>query len=197
MATRKAGDTKDAKLEAVQIVYVALKDLVDDERHQVLSSVLALLKMSPVTGTSQDDIPGVSRTQSGSESTTAAKRRLSLVELVNDRNPKTNVERIALFAYYREHVEGIAQFERDDLRPYFVKARMAPPTNYDRDFVKAIKQGWIHEEGSDSYLTNRGVQAVESGFGSPAKSTGSTPKRAAKRKQGRESKGRKARGRRS
>ena len=43
-------------------------------------------------------------------------------------------------------------------------ARQEPPSNYGRDFVEAIKRGWIHEDGENSYITTKGIEAVESGF---------------------------------
>jgi hypothetical protein len=86
------------------------------------------------------------------------------VELVNEKQPGTNAQRIALFAYYREKVEGLSRFGRDDLRTYFAKARMTPASNFDRDFGDAVKKAWIHEDAADSYLTTRGIEAVEGGF---------------------------------
>jgi hypothetical protein len=170
-AGKKPEETPDSTLKAVQSVYHARKGLTPDERSQVLASVRALVEVSSAAGREA----GVSGAAPISGETPGASRRLSLVELVHDKKPSTNAERIALFAYYREHIEGHPHFERDDLRPYFVKARIAPPTNYDRDFVTAVTQGWIHEEGADSYLTNSGTDAVESGFSSGVKS-GSTPR---------------------
>jgi len=190
------GIANDPKLEAVQTVYGALNELSSEERLQVLSSVRALLNM-PNSPTSQieDSEPRPSETRDG---TPSARKRLSLVELISDKQPKTNPERIAAFAYYREHIEGIPQFERDDLRPYFIKARLAAPTNYDRDFVGAVKQGWIHEEGSGSYLTNRGSQAVEAGFVADASraSRGRNRRKTARKAKSNRSRKPKARGRR-
>jgi hypothetical protein len=86
------------------------------------------------------------------------------VELVNEKRPGTNPQRLALFAYYREKSEGSSRFSRDALRPYFAKARIPPPSNFDRDFGESVKRGWIHEDGDESYLTSRGLEAVEAGF---------------------------------
>jgi hypothetical protein len=35
-------------------------------------------------------------------------------------------------------------------------SREAPPANFDRDFVEAVKRGWIHEDGDNSYITSKG-----------------------------------------
>lgn len=58
----------------------------------------------------------------------------------------------------------MARFNRSDLKDYFGKAKEQPPMNYDRDFVEAAKKGWIHEDADDSYITSKGIEAVESGF---------------------------------
>ena len=81
-----------------------------------------------------------------------------------EKKPGTNSQRIVLFAYYRRHVEQIETFDRQALKSYFARARIAPPANYDRDFAKALSSGWIHEDGGNSYITTTGEQLVEAGF---------------------------------
>jgi hypothetical protein len=83
---------------------------------------------------------------------------------MDQKKPATNPQRIALFAYYRERSEGLTRFAKDDLKPYFAKAKQPAPQNYDRDFRQAVKLGWIYEDGADSYLTSKGLEAVEAGF---------------------------------
>jgi hypothetical protein len=101
------------------------------------------------------------------------------MELIQAKAPATNAQRIAIFAYYREHVEGNARFAKEDLKAYFAKAKQPPPANYDRDFGQAVTLGWIYEDGADSYLTSKGLEAVEAGFGGKGRKPG--PKPGAKR----------------
>ena len=63
-------------------------------------------------------------------------------------------------------------FARDDLKPYFSNIREKIPKNFDRDFGNAVRPGYIHENGSESYLTNAGVAAVEAGFEGKARPRG-------------------------
>jgi hypothetical protein len=160
MATTK----KDYIITAVEAVHSALKDLQADERLKVLASVRALLEITGgeggVVGVITPTMPAPAQFAPSSQTT----RPLSIVELMQDKNPKTIPQMISLFAYYREKSEGTTRFGRDDLKPYFAKAKLKPPGNYDRDFIEVVKKGWIHEDGSDSYLTSRGVEVVESGF---------------------------------
>jgi hypothetical protein len=150
----------DDRVRAVQDVYNALEPLPAEERERVIASVQALfgvstpsLKATIASGTGP----------SGAPSDVGA-RRAGLSEVIQEKRPKTNIDYIALFSYYRDIHERAPRFTRNDLRPYFGKAHLSPPANYDRDFVEAVKRGWLHEDGSDSYITSRGIEAVESGF---------------------------------
>ena len=100
---------------------------------------------------------------------------------MNEKRPGTNAQRIAAFAYYRERTESNPRFSRADLELYFQKAKLAPAGNYGRDFAEAVRAGWIHEDGAESYLTTKGIEAVESGFeGERKHSTGKKKKSASK-----------------
>src|SRR5882762_5954257 len=152
-------------LTAHEAVYKALLPLEAEDRQKVLASVCALLDIttsnlpvrSPVG--SPPVLPGAP-----SSPREPATRPLSLVELMQEKHPGTNDQRITLFAYYRDRHEGKSRFSREDLKEYFGKAKEPPPGNYDRDFTRAVKQGWIHEDGSDSYITSKGIETVEAGF---------------------------------
>lgn len=100
---------------------------------------------------------------------------MSLVEFIKEKQPATNVQRIACFAYYREKYEGSEHFASSDLSGYFGKAKLkAPGPNYARDYNKAVKDAWIHDDGPKSYLTQAGERAVETGFGGKGKERGAT-----------------------
>lgn len=173
MAPRKP-DVPPSPVDAVQAVYAALEPLDDGTRQKVLASVTALLGMTSSGSTVFRSAGGSSEEPRGTSVLRAVQpeRPKSLVELIQDKQPATNTEKIALFAYYRERVENLSRFSRGDLKQYFSVAKEKPAANYDRDFSKAIKAGWIHEDGADSYLTSRGLEAVESGFASGSGSEG-------------------------
>ncbi len=153
--------SKDPQIAAIEAIYTALKVLEPAGRRRVLASVAALLDVEGGTalGTIQSD--GSAARQSGRQ---AVGRPMSLVELVQEKRPGTNSQRIATYAYFREKHEGLPRFNREDLETYFAKAKEPPAGNYDRDFVEAVKKGWIHEDGAESYLTSKGLEAVEAGF---------------------------------
>ncbi len=157
---------KDPEIAALEAVHTALKPLDPEGRRKVLVSVQALLEIPgfDLQG-GQKAPPGLLPSiATGPEPRVPASRPLSVVELMQQKRPSTNVQKIALFAYYRERHEGRSRFARTDLVPYFGVAHEKPPSNYDRDFVEAVKKGWIHEDGADSYITSKGIESVEAGF---------------------------------
>jgi len=153
-------------LAAVDAVHAALKGLSPADRAKVLAAVAALIDIpAGEKGTlsgGQQSRPV--RKMSPEASLPASSRPVSLIELVQDKQPSTKPQFIALFAYYREKYESEPRFARGDLEGYFAKARQTPPSNFDRDFAETVRRGWIHEEGADSYVTSRGIEAVEGGF---------------------------------
>lgn len=152
-------------VDAVQAVFDALEPFDEAARHRILQSAASLLG----TGLPSLAIPSQPTVNSpplpvSAIGTRGADRPLSPVELVQDKKPATNPQRIAVFAYYREKVEGLQRFAKDDLRAYFAKAKQPSPQNFDRDFRQTVTLGWIYEDGADSYLTSKGLEAVETGF---------------------------------
>jgi hypothetical protein len=156
-----AKSTPKSLVEAVQAVFDALEPFDDAARIRILQSATSLLG-SGFAGAPQ--APASSGSLQSSPARATADRPMSPVELMDDKKPATNPQRLALFAYFRERSEGLTRFAKDDLKPYFAKAKQPAPQNYDRDFRQAVKMGWIYEDGSDSYLTSKGLEAVEAGF---------------------------------
>jgi hypothetical protein len=167
---------------AATAVMKALESLSVEERARVLQSAAALHGISlstpsnPSAGSGSHGNDGAGHDESLPVNATRAKR-LSIVEFLREKNPATNSQRIAAFAYYREHVEGKDTFARGDLEHYFATAKLAKPGNYDRDFAGAVRDGWVHEDGNESYLTQHGESAVQEGFGGKAKPRGAAAKK--------------------
>lgn len=171
---------RDSSIIALEAVYAALKDMDAAGRRKVLSSAFALLGVDSTTLPS----PTLQSAPLPAPTTaTSSGRPIGLGELINEKKPGTNAQRIAIFAYYRERVEGISRFGRYDLKPYFAKAKLPSAGNYDRDFTDAARKGWIHEDGVESYLTTKGIEAIETGFEGERKySTGRKNSKARKKR---------------
>jgi len=157
---------KDKAIAALEAIHAALKPLSGDERVRVLASVRTLLEIPGVRRQEEAQVQGQGDASPVSPPVPAQTptRPLSIRELINDKRPGSHPEFITLFAYYRERQENQPSFSRDDLKRYYSLSRENPPANYDRDFVKAIQKGWIHEDGANSYITSKGIEAVAAGF---------------------------------
>jgi hypothetical protein len=174
MPTSKSGPR--SLVEAVQLVFSALEPFDEAARQRILASAVSLLGSSlPATLVP----PTASRAAAVQASAQPSERPLSPVELIQQKKPVTNAQRIAVFAFYREKAEGQSRFSKDELRLYFAKAKQPAPQNFDRDYKQAIKLGWIYDDGTDSYLTSKGLETVEAGFGGKALPRGSSGSRAA------------------
>ncbi len=157
---------KDKTIAALEAVHAALKPLSGDERIRILASVRTLLEIPGARRQEEAQAEGETDASPVSPPVPAQTptRPLSIRELIDAKKPGSHPEFITLFAYYREKQENQPSFSRDDLKRYYSLSRENPPANYDRDFVKAIQKGWIHEDGGNSYITSKGIEAVAAGF---------------------------------
>jgi hypothetical protein len=167
-----SSDTQDV-MKAVAAVGNALKDLNAEQQQNVLSSVAVALglKTSSTGGAAIREASDPGNSNAGLNPNAGAKR-LALVEFVRQKQPATNAQAIAVFAAYRQEHDNFEHFSKDDLQAYFAKAKRAAPQNYSRDYGTAVKEGWIHDDGAKSYLTQSGEDAVAAGFGGKGKARG-------------------------
>ncbi|MEZ6162926.1 MAG: hypothetical protein R3B67_00645 [Phycisphaerales bacterium] len=182
-------NSKMTIFEAVSKVGQALSGLSESEQHQVIRAVAELVGMPETEFT-----PKQTSRASGNANTTSvgeaegpisgksASKKLSLAEFLDNCKPANNSQRIAAIAAYRQLVEGKELFARLDLKPYFSKARLPEPKNFDRDFNKTVKDGHIYEDGEKSYLTQKGEEAVDNGFDGKQAPRGRAVKKAGKGK---------------
>lgn len=171
---------KDKTIAALEAIHAALKPLPGDERIRVLASVRTLLEIPGIHR--QEEAQADANPVSPSSPSQTQTRPLSIRELIEAKKPGSHAEFITLFAYYREKQENQPSFSRDDLKRYYPLSREHPPANYDRDFVSAIQKGWIHEDGPNSYITSKGIEAVAAGFANTTGSRSGEGRAAGKRK---------------
>src|SRR5688500_10736262 len=110
-----ADKTRDPHISAIEAIYGALKAVDPAGRSKVLASVSALIDVGgggPPISKRQEEPDGH---QVDRRPNVGSPRPVALVELVQEKKPGTNSQRIATFAYYREKHEGLARFQRDDL----------------------------------------------------------------------------------
>jgi hypothetical protein len=165
----KKGKSGNSALVAANKIVAALNGLTDAEKQAAVTAALTLANLPTVggvtariVGTSQISPANDVITSSGEPRSSS--RAKSPGELIQEKTPSTNPQLITLFAYYRERYEGKSRFSPTMLLDYFVRVREPKPKNFARDFAKAVRSGWIHEDGEESYVTSKGIEAVESGF---------------------------------
>lgn len=166
-------DNSTAVSAAAISIINTLQPLSADERAQVLHAAAALYSVQ-LASVRQNQVHqgGAHSTPSPAKAPAENQKPISVGEFVREKLPATNAQRIACFAYYREHFEGHEHFSRSDLSGYFATARLAKPGNFDRDYNGAVKENWIHDNGAESYLTQTGEAAVSAGFDGKAKPRG-------------------------
>lgn len=118
------------------------------------------------------------------EAKPATGRTVAIREFLNQSGAKRNPDKITAIAIYlRSHLNR-ETFSRDDIKGWFRKAGEPVPANYSRDFSAALSTGWIAEDHTTSgeyYVTNSGLQAMESGFQTKLTSTNRRRKRTGQR----------------
>lgn len=181
MATSKPGPR--SLVDAVQLVFSALEPFDEAARQRILASAVSLLGSGfPASTAAPVGGSGHFRPVTIQAPLSPGERPLSPIEVIQQKNPATNAQRIAVFAYYREKVEGQSRFSKEELRTYFPKAKQPAPQNFDRDYQQAIRLGWIYDDGTDSYLTSKGLETVEAGFGGKALPRGGSVSKASRAK---------------
>lgn len=168
--------------DAANVIVDALAPLEEAERQAAVNAALTLLNMASIGGVTARIVGSSQPPSATAESRTLGSGRAkSLVELVQEKAPASNPQFIAVFAYYRERHEGISRFSPASLKEYFAKAKQPKPQNYARDFREAVRNAWIHEDGEESYITSKGLESVESGFGGKRNPRGRLVKRKKKK----------------
>src|SRR6187402_471673 len=100
-------------------VMAALHDLNQEERSRVIQGAAVLLGVAPGPAPAATQSTNARRdNDSGGGVTPQQGKKISLVEFIKEKQPSTNPQKIACFAYFREHMEGVENFSRADLSDY-------------------------------------------------------------------------------
>lgn len=96
--------------------------------------------------------------------------KISLSEFTVKKNPKSDVQRTVIFAYFLEKHDKLEFFNSDDILNCFLKSKSSKPDNISDKINKCIRKGWIseHPQKRDNkkayYLTKAGETTVENNF---------------------------------
>lgn len=92
----------------------------------------------------------------------------SPAEFLSDSRASSNAEQITALGHFICRHEGKENFSKNDIKEGFRRAHEVMPKNLPRDFGTARKSGWIDEipgRNGQYYVTNTGMQLIESKFG--------------------------------
>jgi hypothetical protein len=132
------------QLGALQAVIGALSPLDDEARHRILDAVATFLKIGRSSGipssagatrTGQQD---VRRRPTFSEDTS-----MSPKEFLLEKQPRTDVERIACLAYYLTHYRDTPNFKTLDLSKLNTEAAQPKFSNAANATNNAVKTGYL------------------------------------------------------
>lgn len=98
------------------------------------------------------------------------KPALSPREFLSESGASNNAQKITALGHYMCVHETKENFSKEDLKEGFRRAHEIIPKNLSRDAGTAIEAGWIHAAPGKAgryYMTNTGMQLVESKFRRP------------------------------
>jgi hypothetical protein len=146
----------------------------------VLQIMRLVLNPTPPGSAADDgaDPPGERRVPNG--------RRTALAEFYRAVAPKKYPEKLTVIGAYLQQELGRSSFTPDELRTQFRAVNEPAPANLSRDFRAALGNGWMAPEPDDPnqyFVTQSGLDAVESRFAAPSASRGASARRQRRRRQ--------------
>ncbi len=146
-SSSKAPSSTEAasEFEALQAVIAALRPLPEETRVRILEAVSAFLQVSPrpqsasrSTRPSDADYPSSGTRVPFSEDTS-----MSPKDFLFEKQPRTDVERIACLAYYLTHYRGTQHFKTLDLSMLNTEAAQPKFANTAYSSNNAVKRGYL------------------------------------------------------
>lgn len=110
-------------------------------------------------------------------------RSLSLREYFDRKEAFKKPEQILAIASFMAETEGSEDVGRDEVKSRFALAREPLPANFPRDFMTTLRNGWlapVHGKQDRFYVTQSGIQALDSNFKTPVRRATSSRKRSTK-----------------
>lgn len=122
-----------------------------------------MLRIASVPAVSFPDVPQLAG-QPPAASAKSGIKDYALSELVNELEPASSAETIAIIASWVLETEELEAVTRQNVRDRYQEARLAPPSNFPRDFKTAISKGLLAQvkgEKDRFYVTRTGRKLLE------------------------------------
>lgn len=121
----------------------------------------------------ENRVSALEKIQAASQSFPKESRRkkLGVSEFLNDKKPKTDVERVLVLAVYHDHFTETDFFSLKDISNLIKKAKLKKPSNTSDAINRNVKKGLFEEDdekGEDGkkrwYVTETGSALVDNNF---------------------------------
>jgi hypothetical protein len=140
-----AGPTNDDEFAALQNVISALRDVDADARARIVEAATTFLEIGPRRGPASRDAdePLPSGSSQAPYPSFSADVSVSPKEFLFEKQPRTDVERLAALAYYLTHYRDTPQFKTLDLSKLNTEAAQPKFANAAASANNAVKQGYL------------------------------------------------------
>ena len=154
----------EAELDAMRSCAHAMESLPEDARQRTLGWLIEKYGSDMSFGQGREASTGFPGGGSSTGSGTPVRQpELSVKRFVQDKAPRTDVERISVLAYYLTHHRGIQHFKTADLTTLNTEAAQPKFSNAANAASNAVKSsGFLADAGKGMrQLTVKGEEAVE------------------------------------
>jgi hypothetical protein len=140
---QSTGTSELAEFNALQAVIAALQPLPDEARKRIHQAAAMFLKLGQTVATHSD-----SRAASGGSSAPGLRSyshdaSMSPKEFMLEKQPRTDVERVACLAYYLTHFRDTPYFKTLDLSKLNTEAAQPKFANAANSTNNAVKRGYL------------------------------------------------------
>ncbi len=141
----QASQTPDTEFSALQTVIAALQGVDEDARQRIYDAAATFLGIRPTAGNGARrsaapvETPGSTSSYPSFSTDTA----LSPKEFLFEKQPRTDVERMAALAYYLAHYRDMPHFKTLDLSKLNTEAAQPKFSNAANSANNAVKQGYL------------------------------------------------------
>lgn len=138
------GENETADLQVLTEVLTALKKLDHEGQERLIQTVCTFLKLTPALKQPESYTPNSSSTPTFSRPGSFSEdRSMSAKDFMMDKQPRTDVERVACLAYYLTHYADTPHFQTVDISKLNTEAAQIKFSNAAFSVNNAVQSGYL------------------------------------------------------
>ncbi len=138
------GENETADLQVLTEVLTALKKLDHESQERMIQTVCTFLKLNPASKAHQSHSQSFSSTGAGARPGSFSEdRSISAKDFMLDKQPRTDVERVACLAYYLTHYANAPHFQTVDISKLNTEAAQIKFSNAAFSVNNAVQSGYL------------------------------------------------------